>query len=113
MVVGIGVNLAHAPDLPDRPTATLASAVSPADFAQTLAVAFARWLGRWRGEGPTAIRDAWLARAHSIGAALRFHAPDGEAIEGLFDGLAEDGALRLRLADGRGRVIHAGDVFLI
>lgn len=113
VIVGIGVNLAHAPDLPDRATATLASAVSPADFAQTLAAAFARWLGRWRGEGLAAVRDAWLARAHGLGTALRLHAPDGEATEGLFDGLAEDGALRLRLADGRGRVIHAGDVFLI
>lgn len=113
VIVGMGVNLAHAPDLPDRVTATLASAASPSDFARTLAAAFARWLGCWRGEGLGAIRDAWLARAHPLGSALRLHAPDGEAIEGLFDGLAADGALRLRLADGRGRVIHAGDIFLI
>ena len=38
---------------------------------------------------------------------------DGESIEGLFDGLNDAGALRLRLADGAVRVIHAGDVFLI
>ncbi|PCD03987.1 biotin--[acetyl-CoA-carboxylase] ligase [Sphingomonas spermidinifaciens] len=113
VIVGIGVNLAHAPALPDRPTATLDAAPTPADFAHTLAAAFARWLGRWRGEGLGAIREAWLARAHSLGAALRLHGPDGDAIEGLFDGLAADGALRLRLADGRTRVIHAGDVFLI
>jgi BirA family transcriptional regulator, biotin operon repressor / biotin---[acetyl-CoA-carboxylase] ligase len=31
----------------------------------------------------------------------------------LFDGLDSDGALRLRLADGAVRVIHAADVFLI
>ncbi len=113
VIVGIGVNLAHAPALPDRPTATLASAVGPGDFARTLSAAFEHWVGRWRGEGLAAIRGAWLGRAHAIGAALRLHAPDGEAVEGLFDGLAEDGALRLRLADGRGRVIHAGDVFLL
>ena len=35
------------------------------------------------------------------------------AREGAFDGLDETGALRLRLADGTLRVIHAGDVFLI
>ena len=34
------------------------------------------------------------------------------AVEGLFDGLDESGALRLRLADGSQHVIHAGDVFL-
>ncbi|MGZ8998499.1 MAG: hypothetical protein ACXW2T_06550 [Allosphingosinicella sp.] len=34
-------------------------------------------------------------------------------MNGLFDGLDESGALRLRLADGSLHVIHAGDVFLV
>jgi len=39
-------------------------------------------------------------------------APPGEAVlSGSFDGLTEDGALRLRTIDGAIRVIHAGDVF--
>ncbi|WP_315761047.1 biotin--[acetyl-CoA-carboxylase] ligase [Sphingomonas sp. Y38-1Y] len=113
VIVGIGANLASAPDLPDRPTASLGAAVSPSEFAHTLMAAFARWLARWRGEGLAAIREAWLTRAHGVGTALRLHAPGGEPVEGLFDGLAADGALRLRLADGRAHVIHAGDVFLI
>ena len=53
-------------------------------------------------------RAQWLAAAHPIGTALSTSFGDG-----LFDGLDEDGALRLRLADGTYRVIHAGDVFLI
>ena len=32
---------------------------------------------------------------------------------GAFDGLAEDGALRLRLVDGTLRTIHAADVFTL
>jgi len=36
-----------------------------------------------------------------------------DALQGLFDGLDESGALRLRLADGSVRVIHAADVFLV
>jgi BirA family biotin operon repressor/biotin-[acetyl-CoA-carboxylase] ligase len=36
-----------------------------------------------------------------------------EAPEGLFDGLAADGALLLRLDDGSVRAIHAGEVFAI
>jgi BirA family biotin operon repressor/biotin-[acetyl-CoA-carboxylase] ligase len=39
--------------------------------------------------------------------------PDGESIDGLFEGLDSEGALILRLADGTRRVIHAGDVFLL
>jgi BirA family biotin operon repressor/biotin-[acetyl-CoA-carboxylase] ligase len=34
-------------------------------------------------------------------------------MEGLFDGLDENGGLRLRLADGTVQTIHAGDVFLV
>ncbi len=36
-----------------------------------------------------------------------------DALQGLFDGLDASGALRLRLADGSVRVIHAADVFMI
>jgi BirA family biotin operon repressor/biotin-[acetyl-CoA-carboxylase] ligase len=85
----------------------------PAVFAQALADAFARWLGRWRGEGLAPIRSRWLAAAYPQGTALSAAAGEGLVLDGLFDGLEESGALRLRLADGSTRVIHAGDVFLI
>lgn len=109
VVIGFGVNVAHKPDLPDRATAHLGEmAPPPAILAELLAEAFARWLLRWRGEGLEPVRRAWLAAAHPIGTALS--TTEGE---GLFDGLDEDGALLLRLADGSRRVIHAGDVFLL
>jgi BirA family biotin operon repressor/biotin-[acetyl-CoA-carboxylase] ligase len=116
VIVGIGVNLAHHPDLPDRPTTSLAAyglTVDPATFADVLAEAFARWLGRWRGEGLSAVRAAWLAAAHPVGTALTARLPDGSAVDGLFDGLDAEGALILRLASGVRHVIHAGDVFLL
>ena len=116
VVIGIGVNLAQHPDLIDRPTTSLAAhglAPDPADFLETLATAFARWLGRWRGEGLAPVRDHWMARAHPSGTALSARLPDGSAVDGLFDRLDVDGALILRLADGQSRVIHAADIFLI
>ena len=116
VVIGIGVNVAHHPDLPDRPTASLAAAGSPV-VAQTLldvlAESFARWLARWRGEGLGPVRTAWLAAAHPVGTALTARLPDGSTREGLFDGLDPDGALILRLASGERHVIHAADVFVI
>ncbi|WP_431868764.1 biotin--[acetyl-CoA-carboxylase] ligase [Allosphingosinicella sp.] len=116
VIIGFGVNLAHQPEGLDRPATsvvTLAgSSPDAGSFLETLAENFARWLQRWRTEGATPIRDRWLLAAHPVGTALSTH--DGEArIEGLFDGLTEGGSLRLRLADGSVRVIHAGDVFLI
>jgi BirA family biotin operon repressor/biotin-[acetyl-CoA-carboxylase] ligase len=112
VVIGFGVNLARAPDGLGRPATSLAAlagaAPDPAAFLETLADAFARWLGRWRGEGLGAIRRQWLAIAHPPGTALA-----AGGVEGLFDGLDEAGALRLRLADGTAHIVHAGDVFLI
>lgn len=116
VVIGFGVNLAHHPDLPDRPTSSLAkmgAAVAPAAFLEVLAEAVSRWRDRWRMEGIDPIRRRWLARAHPVGTALTARLPDGGAVDGLFDGLDAQGALLLRLAGGERRVIHAADIFLI
>lgn len=117
IIIGIGLNIAHHPDLPDRPATSLAACgageVDPAYFLQTLAEIFARWLEVWRGQGLGPVRDRWLKQAHPVGTALKANLPDGSTLEGLFTGLDEDGALILRLANGASHVIHAGDIFLI
>ena len=116
VVIGIGVNLAHHPENLDRPATSLAghgAAPDPADFLETLAAAFDRWLSIWRNEGLAPVRARWLDRAHPTGTALTARLPDGSAVDGLFTGLDSEGALILRLADGTSRVIHAADVFLI
>jgi BirA family biotin operon repressor/biotin-[acetyl-CoA-carboxylase] ligase len=112
VIAGFGVNLAHHPADTPRLATSLAAlaggAPEAAAFLDALAEAFARWLARWRSDGVAPVRAAWLAAAHPPGSALS--TSEGE---GLFEGLDEAGALRLRLADGTRRVIHAGDVFLI
>ncbi|WP_296716419.1 biotin--[acetyl-CoA-carboxylase] ligase [Erythrobacter sp.] len=115
IVVGIGVNLARAPQLPDRKTAALADLVPPPpveDFAASLAATFAHRLSNWRNGGLGATLRAFLAGSiHAQGAPLTVHDTDGSVLSGSFAGLDEsDGALRLRLADGRERVIRAGDI---
>jgi BirA family biotin operon repressor/biotin-[acetyl-CoA-carboxylase] ligase len=116
VIVGFGVNLAEHPDQTARPAtsfAALGGAPDPALFLEALAESFARWLRLWREEGMAPVRLRWLAAAHPTGTALSTHTASGAWVEGLFDGLDESGALRLRLPDGSSRVIHAGDVFLI
>jgi len=112
VVIGFGVNLADHPRLVERPATSLsalADAAPGADiFLQRLAGTFARWLERWRTTGMAEICRRWLEAAHPIGTALVTHEGAGR-----FDGLDPGGALRLRLADGSMRTIHAGDVFLI
>jgi len=116
VVVGIGVNLAHHPEALDRLASSLpahgVAAPDPDQFLRDLATAFERWLATWR-TSLEPVRRRWLERAHPVGTALSVRLPEQPPIDGLFDGLTEDGALRLRLASGDCQVIHAGDVFTI
>lgn len=112
VVAGFGVNLATAPAVQDRATAQLDGAIGPQAFAPMLAASLASLLAAWRSADPSAFFDAWLLRAHPLGTPLTVHSAPGEQLSGRFDGLAPDGALRLRLDDGRIERIHAGDVSL-
>ena len=112
IVIGIGVNLVGAPELPDRATAALAdkgARVERDRFADALAIAMTDALWTWRHEGIGRIIAAWLLRAHAVGTPLRV---SDQGVNGLFDGLDPDGALRLRREDGTTMLIHAGDVEL-
>jgi BirA family transcriptional regulator, biotin operon repressor / biotin---[acetyl-CoA-carboxylase] ligase len=115
VIVGIGVNLAAAPALPDRPTVTLASLGPAPDrdaFAASLAASFDRELERWRTFGIEPLLRRWQQAAHPAGTPLSVHEPDGSRLVGTYSGLAPDGSLLLRLEDGTVRPIHAGDVTL-
>jgi BirA family biotin operon repressor/biotin-[acetyl-CoA-carboxylase] ligase len=112
VVIGFGINLASAPDLPDRQCISLSRRATPESLAPLLAQSFARLAQLWRTSEPIFIAQAWLARAHPIGAPLKVHSTADETISGRFDGIEPDGALRLRRDDGRLEIVHAGDVEL-
>lgn len=115
LVTGIGINLAKAPAIEGRATIAL-SAFGPAPdrdlFAGALAASFALELERWRSYGLEPMVRRWQAAAHPLGTPLNVTPPGEATVSGAFAGLTPEGALRLRLADGACRVIHAGDVFL-
>lgn len=118
LAVGIGVNLAHAPEGTERPATALVhhlrgDVTAPPTVeaaAATLAGAFAVWMDRWEMLGFQPILDAWRARTAGLDgpAVARL---GRETVEGIAEGVAPDGALKLRLADGSLRLISAGDVF--
>ena len=112
VAIGFGVNLAGAPELPDRKSSSLGGAIAPQAFAPLLAGSFARLLGLWRQSDPALIGHAWLARAHPLGTSLTVHSNADETISGRFDGIERDGALRLRRDDGSLDIVRAGDVEL-
>lgn len=113
-VIGIGVNLAAHPADSERPAISLAAAgiapPSAATFVAELSGHFARVRAIWRDHGFAATRGAWLARAAGLGKPLVARV-GSETLTGVFEGLADDGALQLRLDNGDLRAVHAGEVF--
>ena len=113
LVVGIGVNLVTAPRLEGRATTTLRAHggnVAAADAAAAVLDRLAAWLAVLRDGGAAAVRAAWLARAHPLGAVLALHA-GGETRQGEFAGLSSTGALLLRRG-GETETINTGEVLL-
>uniref|UniRef100_UPI003593D026 biotin--[acetyl-CoA-carboxylase] ligase n=1 Tax=Blastomonas sp. TaxID=1909299 RepID=UPI003593D026 len=117
VVVGIGINVALAPDVPGRRVTALhlegaAHQIDAAAVLDLLATRFASRLQQWRSDHASLL-DTWCASAHMPGEAMAVQRGANDRIEGVFDGLRSDGALRLRCADGRVETISAGDVDLI
>ncbi len=116
LVIGFGVNIVDAPDDSERPAIALATAgidsPLPSSLLDALAAAFAARRLAWRDVGFSAIRDAWLAQASGVGAPVVARLGT-ETLTGIFETLRDDGALALRLDDGRLRAIHAGEVFAL
>lgn len=118
LAVGVGVNLAEAPDgsvveagalPPVSVRGETGHLVAPEDFLNLLAPAFAAWLGRFQTEGFAPIRAAWLARAARLGETITARTGAISRI-GRFEGVADDGSLILITAAGR-ETIPAADVF--
>lgn len=118
LAVGIGVNLAHAPDDVDRPATSVSARLRPdvayapgvEAAAEVLADAFAQWQDRWDTLGFGPVLDAWVTRCHGLDGPATARLGH-ETISGMADGVEPDGALRLRLSDGTIRLVSAGDVF--
>ena len=112
-VIGIGVNLAVAPQVGDRATRHLAESAPAPDrdaFARDLAASFDREIDRWRQFGLDPLFARLLAASYPLGSVLTVHGADGARLTGEFCGLESDGAMRLRLADGSVHTVHAGDI---
>jgi BirA family biotin operon repressor/biotin-[acetyl-CoA-carboxylase] ligase len=113
-VIGIGINLATAPQGLDRPATCLAAHgvnTTPDALLAEIASATEVWLAIWaEGAGFETVREAWLKRAHPIGERLSIDT-GAERVGGAFMGLDGEGALVLETQDGTRRFTF-GDVSL-
>jgi BirA family biotin operon repressor/biotin-[acetyl-CoA-carboxylase] ligase len=114
VVLGVGVNVAAHPEIALYPATSLRKTGSGATADDVLA-GFCRQLARrydqWRSQGFAPIRAAWLEMAAGKGENLIAKLADETERQGVFEGLAADGALELTGTDGVTHRIFAGDVF--
>lgn len=115
LAIGIGVNLLHAPDPEQgalRPVSLMSEtgiAMSPEEFLDVLAPAYAKWEHQLVTYGFVSIRQAWMNSAARLGERIVARTVT-DSHEGTFEGIDATGALMLRTAQGR-RTIPAADVF--
>lgn len=95
LVIGFGVNLAAAPDVPGRAVtcfASFGSQAEPAQFTTRLLEALDHWDGVRARRGFAAIRQAWLMHAPAPGEAIAVR-NGGKFVHGAFAGLSDNGAV--------------------
>nr|WP_268874340.1 biotin--[acetyl-CoA-carboxylase] ligase [Tropicimonas marinistellae] len=115
--IGIGVNLATAPSAAQveegalRPVSLLAetgAAVTPEEFLDLLAPAYARYESQLATYGFAPVREAWLARAARLGQRVTARMASGD-VTGTFETIDATGNIVLSTSTGR-RAIPAADI---
>lgn len=118
LVIGIGVNLVHAPRsdqveagavLPVSLRVETGMDVAPTNFLDALAAAYARWETQYTTYGFAPVRTAWLAHAARIGEVVTARTMRDETV-GVFEDVDEQGNLILNTSKGR-VAITAADVY--
>ncbi|MBV8061727.1 MAG: biotin--[acetyl-CoA-carboxylase] ligase [Alphaproteobacteria bacterium] len=113
LVVGIGINILHFPAEALYPCTSLAAEgnqqVTISAVLDDLLIALDRWHMVRQTQGFEVVRNDWLA--HAKQGILKVKLPGQETpIEGLMNGLDEQGNLILRMDNEQDRLISTGDV---
>jgi BirA family biotin operon repressor/biotin-[acetyl-CoA-carboxylase] ligase len=117
IVVGIGINVTHAPELPDRKTESLEGAngklMGHADkVLDDLADRFAECVKQWREMPLSRTLLEWTVRSHRYNDRIRITGSDGEVMHANYRGIDESGALKVQPLGAHETIVHAGDVTL-
>jgi len=116
IAAGMGVNVAQTPPEAGQAATCLKTLAGGQELdAQAVFASLTRHFiarAEQARQGFDTIRRDWLERAEGLGGIVRV-APNGTPIEGVFEDMAPDGGLVLRLPDGSQQTIRAGDVHLI
>ena len=116
VIIGFGLNLKSAPDVPGKATTSLSAQGLDVSCAHALEV-LSKWLDHWLrvwhlGQNMEAVCAAWSQRGVPLGARLKIRGRQGAPLEGRFAGLDSKGAL---LLDTGGEILTVtfGDVDIL
>lgn len=116
IALGIGINVQTAPDGTGQETSSLKKEGAPAGLTPEMVLTDLRAAISHRIEQARqdfeALLSNWTKFAEGIGQTVQA-GPIQNRIEGVFESLAPDGGLNLRLPDGALHTIRAGDVELV
>lgn len=114
LIIGIGVNLKHAPEGTPFPATSLAANTgeqTPAsEVVSRITFHLKALIEAWQTSGFSPLRLEWMASADRFGETIDVQQGDTR-IQGTFLDVSAEGALLLGLEDGREETIHAGDVY--
>ncbi len=118
VVVGIGVNVSHSPEIPGRKTTHIGYengkfANGPDGVLDMLANHFAQRLADWRDQPLSLTVLEWAIRSHRFNDRLRVTDAGGKVLQGHYRGITPDGGMRILPNGGAEQVVHAGDVSLL
>jgi BirA family biotin operon repressor/biotin-[acetyl-CoA-carboxylase] ligase len=117
LILGIGINVSSESVPPANevsfPAASLedilGKKINPSELLRAILESLQAW--KTRISGPDFI-DAWQAKLAYLGKQVQLENADGPAVQAVVEGLAEDGGLKMRMADGELRTFQAGEIQL-
>ena len=113
LVIGIGINVQHAPQGLPYATTSLAACGAETDAEELFEALAECWIEQERlwdgGKGFADIRENWLKRAAGLGGPIAVRHGEN-VIRGTFETIDETGMLVVRAPDGATRTIAAGEV---
>ncbi|MFP6730951.1 MAG: biotin--[acetyl-CoA-carboxylase] ligase [Alphaproteobacteria bacterium] len=116
LVIGMGVNIAHAPDDVSQPVTSLEAEgctdLTPGRLLEAFCACFTEHYKQWLDDGFASQREAWLLRAEGRGGPVTVNL-EGESFAGRFVDLDETGALIVDTVNSGRRVVTAGEVFIL
>ncbi|WP_143689268.1 biotin--[acetyl-CoA-carboxylase] ligase [Wolbachia endosymbiont of Nilaparvata lugens] len=111
LVIGIGINVNHAPLPGTMCISNYGESVSNMDLLKELIINFNKLRKQWLFDGFYAIREMWLTRAFKVNEQITIKLAD-KLYEGIFADVDKSGKLVLQQKDGSLIYFDAGELFI-